>query len=284
MKAALLLVLCGWMASLPAQAQPPAQPQAAAPAASATNEPSLQVLLVGNSLVYTNNLPGLLRSLARAQDVGPRIETASYVMPGADLQTHLKQGQALAALQSQHWDVLVLQERGGLLACLDSLGQREESGCRNSVRAHRRFVEAAAARHTRVILLGTWGPDSEWQDRLDRGLKQLARETGATPLFAGTRLRAYQTRHRDVPLISEDGIHPALRGSLLLAASLYREISGRTADAKPMLLDFPLLPAGSRMDANEPLERNAALNALARPVTLAASELPPLIEAAEPPP
>ncbi|GGD34682.1 SGNH/GDSL hydrolase family protein [Pseudoxanthomonas indica] len=284
MKAALLLIVSGLAASLPAQAQPPAQPQAAPSAASATNEPPLQVLLVGNSLVYTNNLPGLLRSLARAQDVGPRIETASYVMPGADLQTHLKQGQALTALQSQHWDVLVLQERGGLLACLDSLGQRDESECRNSVRAHKRFIEAAKTSHTRVILLGTWGPDSDWQDRLDRGLRQLARETGATPLFAGTRLRNYQSSHRDVPLISEDGTHPALQGSLLLAASLYHEISGRTAEAAPMLLDFPLLPAGSRMDANQPLEQNAALNALARPVTLAASELPPLIEAAEPPP
>lgn len=239
-------------------------------------------MLIGNSLTYINNLPGLLRSLARAQDAGPRIDTSSYLIPGADLQYHLKHGQALEALKAQPWDVLVLQERGGLLACLDTLGEREEPECRNSVRAHKRFIEAAEAQHTRVILLGTWGPDSDWQDRLDRGLKQLARETGATPLYAGTRVRAYQNSHRDLQIISDDDIHPALRASLILAASLYRELSGKSAQAKPLLLDFPLLPPGSPMGANQPLESNAALNALTKPVKLAASELPPLIEAAEP--
>lgn len=269
------LLLACLLLALPLRAQAPADGQAQRP---------LQVLLVGNSLVYTNNLPGLLRSLARAQSTGPRIDTRSYVLPGADLQQHLQQAQALAALQAQPWDVLVLQERGGLLACLASQEQRDQASCRNSVRAHKRFVAAAQAQHTRVVLLGTWGPDAQWQDRLDRGLRQLARETGATPLYAGTRLRAYQSAHRELQLFTDQALHPSLPASLLLAAALYREISGRTAEAAPLLLDFPLLPPGSRMDAQQPLEDNAALNATARPLTLAASELPPLIQAAEPPP
>lgn len=250
---------------------------------SANEQAPLKVLMIGNSLIYTNNLPGMLRSLARAQDTGPRIETASYLIPGADLQDHLRLGNALAALQAGHWDALVLQERGGLLACLDSLADRGEIECRNSVRAHKQFAEAAHAQNTRVILLGTWGPDTQWQERLDRGLKQMARETGAMPLYAGTRLRAYQADHRDVPMLS-DGTHPTLRGSLLVAASLYRELSGRSAEAKPMLLDFPLLPVEIQLDGRQPLEANAALNSLAKPVVLAAGELPPLIQAAEPPP
>ena len=261
-----------------------AQTVAPTPSPTPHDERPLRVMLIGNSLIYTNNLPGLLRSLARAQDSGPRIDTRSYVLPGADLQQHLRQATALSALQSQPWDVLVLQERGGLLACLDTLGQREDPACRNSVRAHKRFIEAAQAQHTRVILLGTWGPDGQWQDRLDHGLRQIARETGATPLYVGTRLRAYQSEHRELTLFTDDSLHPSLPASLLVAAALYREISGRSAQAKPLLLDFPLLPPGSRMDAQQPLESNAALNALARPVTLAASELPPLIQAAEPPP
>lgn len=95
-----------------------AQTVAPTPSPTPHDERPLRVMLIGNSLIYTNNLPGLLRSLARAQDSGPRIDTRSYVLPGADLQQHLRQATALSALQSQPWDVLVLQERGGLLACL----------------------------------------------------------------------------------------------------------------------------------------------------------------------
>lgn len=253
-----------------------------APTATGTR-PTQRVLLVGNSLIYTNNLPGLLRSLARAQGSGPLIDTVSYVMPGAELQDHLRSGQALAALQADHWDVLVLQERGGLLACLAAMTQKDEASCRNSVRAHKRFADAAKARGTRVVLMGTWGPDADYQDRLDRGLRQLARETGATPLFLGTRLRDYQASHREAKLFTDESLHPSLVASLILAAGLYREISGQRAQAANLLLDFPLLPPGSRMGDNLPLERNEALNTLARPVTLSAAELPPLIEAAESP-
>lgn len=252
------------------------------PAPAVTNARAVQrVLIVGNSLVYTNNLPGLLRSLARAQDSGPLIDTESYVMPGAELHQHWRSGQALAALQASHWDVLVLQERGGLLACLASQDQKDNGACRNSVRAHKQFVEAAKTAGTRVVLLGTWGPDAEYQERLDRGVRQLARETGATALLVGKRLREYQAAHRDRVLFTDDSLHPSLIASLIAAAALYREITGGPAQAHNLLLDFPLLPPGSRMGDNLPLERNDALNALTKPVTLSAAELPALIAAAE---
>ncbi len=246
--------------------------------------PTLRVLLIGNSLIYTNNLPGLLRSLARAQDAGPLLETATYVIPGAELAQHWKSGAAVKALEQEHWDVVILQERGGLLACLASPAQKEQDGCRNSLRTHRRFAELAERRGARVLLLGTWGPDATWQDNLDRGLRQVARETGATPVMAGTRLRAYEAASGGKPksLFTDDSLHPSLPASLIVAAVLYREITGAPAKAANLRLDFPLLPPGARMGDNLPLERNEALNALARPVTLGAGELPPLLEAAQP--
>lgn len=246
--------------------------------------PATRVLLIGNSLIYTNNLPGLLRSLARAQADGTRIDTETYVTPGAELADHWKQGLAQRALENGHWDVLVLQERGGLLACLESPSRKDEADCRNSVRTHRRFARLAEAKGIRVLLLGTWGPDSDWQDRLDRGLRRIAREIRATPVFAGTRLRERASRTTASTLFTDESLHPSLAASLIVTAMLYREITGRSPQARPLLMDFPLLPPGSRMVDNLPLERNEALNALTRPVTLAASELPALLEAAEPPP
>ncbi len=249
-----------------------------------TERPTLRVLLIGNSLVYVNNLPGLLRSLARAQDAGPLFDTETYVMPGAELARHWKSGAAAKALEHGHWDFLILQERGGLLACLASPAQKEQDDCRNSLRAHRRFAELAKQQGARVLLLGTWGPDATWQDNLDRGLRQVARETGATPVMAGARLRAYEAESGGKPksLFTDDSLHPSLPASLIVAAALYREMAGKPAQAANLRLDFPLLPPGTRMGDNLPLERNEALNALATPVTLGAAELPPLLKAAQP--
>ena len=255
---------------------------AQSPVHAPTERPTLRVLLIGNSLIYVNNLPGLLRSLARAQHDGPLIETETYVMPGAELTQHWKRGAAAKALRERHWDVVVLQERGGVLACAASPAQKEEDVCRNSLHAHRQFADLAEKAGARVLLLGTWGPDATWQDNLDRGLRQAARGTQAVPVFAGNRLRAYQQAHRDVILFTDDSLHPSLRASLIVTAALYREMAGHSARAMDLHLDFPLLPPGSRMDDNLPLERNEALNALTRPVTLGAGELPPLLEAAEP--
>nr|WP_295381711.1 hypothetical protein [Pseudoxanthomonas sp.] len=257
---------------------------AQSPGNAPTGRPTLRVLLIGNSLVYTNNLPGLLRSLARAQDAGPLIETETYVMPGAELAQHWKSGTAAKALGRGQWDFVILQERGGLLACAASPAQKEQDTCRNSLRAHRRFAGLAEQRGARVLLLGTWGPDTNWQDNLDRGLRQVARETGATPVMAGTRLRAYEATSGGKPksLFTDDSLHPSLPASLIVAAVLYREITGASAKAANLRLDFPLLPPGTRMGDNLPLERNEALNALVRPVTLGAGELPPLLEAAQP--
>ncbi|MCL6712155.1 hypothetical protein [Pseudoxanthomonas sp. z9] len=257
---------------------------AAQAGAQAPERPILRVMLIGNSQIYVNNLPGLLRSLARAQGDGPLLETGTYVMPGAELVHHWKNGAATKALEREHWDVVVLQERGGLLACIASPTQKEQDDCRNSLRTHRRFAELARTHGARVLLLGTWGPDADWQENLDRGLRHVARMTNATPVLSGTRLRAYQQAHRDLVLFTDDDLHPSLSASLIVTATLYREIAGRPAQAADLRLDFPLLPPGSPMGDNLPLEQNAALNALIRPIALSAAELPPLLEAAEPAP
>ena len=45
--------------------------------------------------------------------------------------------------------MLVLQERGGLLACMADSGRKSETDCRNSQRAHRQFAALAKTRGIR---------------------------------------------------------------------------------------------------------------------------------------
>lgn len=241
--------------------------------------PTQRVLLVGNSLIYTQNVPGLLRALATSQAEGPLIETATFVAPGGTLAERWKDGAAVAALRAGRWDVVVLQERGGLLACMASAEQRQQPECRASLRAHRQFAELAKSQGARVLLFGTWGPDSNWQQKLDRGLAATARSTGAETVELGAMLRAQDKRHPSTPMFS-DGVHASLEGAVLIAARLYRSITGRTLSAADLELDFALLPANAAIRPELPIEQQAPLARSGEPIHVPANSIAALLAVA----
>jgi hypothetical protein len=241
--------------------------------------PTQRVLLIGNSLIYVQNVPGLLRALAASQPDGPLIETATFVAPGGTLAERWKDGAAAKALRENHWDVVVLQERGGLLACVASSEQRQQPECRASQRAHKRFAELAKSRGARVLLYGTWGPDSAWQQNLDRGLAAIARSTGAETAGLGEMLRAQDKHQPSAPMFS-DGVHASLEGAVMIAARLYRSIAGRAPIAADLELDFALLPANAAIKPEGPIERQPQLAGSGKPARISADSIAALLAVA----
>ena len=93
-----------------------------------------RVLLVGNSLTYTNNLPALLRAVGASQ--GTTIVTETYAAPGGTLDDRLDEGHVAAALRARKFDAIVLQEQGGhLAACMASAQEQRKAPCAASDRA-----------------------------------------------------------------------------------------------------------------------------------------------------
>lgn len=82
-----------------------------------------RVLLVGNSLTYTHNLPALLRAVGASQ--GATITTEAYAAPGGTLDDRWDEGHVATALRGRTFDAVVLQEQGGhLAACVASLQEQ----------------------------------------------------------------------------------------------------------------------------------------------------------------
>lgn len=241
--------------------------------------PTQKVLLIGNSLIYTQNVPGLLHALAASQSGGPSIQTATFVAPGGTLAERWKDGAAAKALREGQWDVVVLQERGGLLACMASSEQRQQPECRASQRAHKQFADLAESRGARVLLFGTWGPDSAWQLNLDRGLAATARSTGAEAVELGEMLRGQGKRQPSIPMFS-DGVHASLEGALLIAARLYRSIAGRTPAAADLELDFALLPANAAIEPTSPIEQQPQLAGSGKPARIPGNSVAGLLAVA----
>lgn len=260
----------------------PSAAAAAAPGSAAPNaREATAVLLVGNSLSYVNNLPALVNALAAQQPDGRRLHADLLAAPGGSIAERWQDGVAAAEISSGRWQVLVLQERGGVLACLGAPETREGADCVASVAAHRKFAQLAKAHGLRLIVLGTWGPDSIWQARLSRGLRTLAKTIGAEALDAGPPVRAFAKAHPQVAM-TDATLHPTLDASLLVAGLLHRQITGQPAQARPLQISAALLPVNSRVAAGQLLSRQAPLAGDGAVTRIELVRLQPLLDAAAP--
>lgn len=263
------LVLAGcvlFAGGLPAQAQTATAPQR-----------EYRVLLVGNSLTYTNNLPALLRAVGASQ--GTPIATESYAAPGGTLIERWNEGHVAEALRSRTFDAVVLQEKGGhLAACMASAQEQRKAPCAASLRAYTEIAALAAGKGAKVFVFATWGPDERWQGKLNRSSRLIADKVSGKVFDAAGALEALRQAQPGIDLYP-DGTHPSTQGSLMLALALYRDITGTTPLAKDLRITAPLLPVNAAVSAASPMESQPGLAGDGKAVLVPASLLEPLVKA-----
>lgn len=254
-----LLLAC----ALPAYAQAPVR--------------EYRVLLVGNSLTYTNNLPALLRAVGASQ--GTPITTETYAGAGGTLNERWTEGHVANALRARKFDAVVLQEQGGhLAACMASLQEQRKAPCAASVRAYTELASLAKAAGARPLLFATWGPDERWQGKLDRSIRMIAGKTSATVFPAAGMLSALREAQPGIRLFP-DGTHPSTQASLMLALALYREVTGGNPVARDLRVTAPLLPVNAAVSPASPLEVKPGLAGDGKAIVVPASLIEPLVKA-----
>lgn len=238
---------------------------------------SYRVLLVGNSLTYTNNLPALLRAVGAAQ--GTPIATETYAAPGGTLIERWKDGHVAEALRSRTFDAVVLQEKGGhLAACMASAQEQRKAPCAASLRAYAEIAKLAAGKGAKVFVFATWGPDERWQGKLSRSARLIATKVAGSVFDAAGALEALRKARPGVDLYP-DGTHPSTQGSLMLALVLYRDIAGTAPLAKDLRVTAPLLPVNAAVSGDSAMESQPGLAGDGKAVLVPASLLQPLVEA-----
>ena len=70
----------------------------------------LAVLFVGNSLTYTSELPEIVAAISLGAGDDPPMRVSSVTYPGYSLEDHWNRGDALEAIDSGRWDVVVMQQ------------------------------------------------------------------------------------------------------------------------------------------------------------------------------
>jgi hypothetical protein len=184
----------------------------------------IDVLFVGNSLTYVNDLPSTVAAIGAS--AGDTIRVAAAVGPDLALIDHLKGGSdAITQLRRGGWELVVLQQ-----------GPTTAGMCRDSLvlwaAAYAPYLRGTPAK---LGLLMPWAGVTH-QDLFDEvrvSFETAALGVGGVFIPAGEAWRSMLRSIPDVPLYGSDGYHPSPIGSFLAALVVYERITGRDVRTLP---------------------------------------------------
>jgi hypothetical protein len=183
------------------------------------------VLFIGNSLTYTNDLPGTLSDLAAS--VGDTIRTLSVALPDFAVIDHaLGLSSARDAIESQQWEYVILQQ-----GPTTTLVNRDTLII--ATRALDPIVKRSGGRTAQLM---------SWPQSISPQLFPLVRASseaaansveGGVFIPAGEAWRAALEEDPAIPLYGADGYHPAPLGTYLAALVIYEKVTGHDARLLP---------------------------------------------------
>ncbi len=209
-------------------------PDAADASADAPPSTGLNVLFIGNSYTYVNDLPATLHGLAVAAGDDPAIAVSSVVVGGYTLQNHWEGPDAQPAIA-----------KGGLTHVVLQGQSAEPVGDPANFEVYAKlFAAAVTAAHARPVFFETWARKAgctdyvtyPWlgatpdvmQDSLSREYVAMAAATAAKLAPVGEAFREVWTLHPSIELYQGDGSHPTVAGTYLAACVFYDVLTGRT--------------------------------------------------------
>jgi len=189
-----------------------------------THKPSSHpVLFIGNSLTYTNNLPGVVAALA--EQAGDTIDAWSLASSNAALIDHYHSGEAASAIKSYQWEYVVLQQGPSTVAInRDTL-----------VLAAQLFDPLIRSVGARPALFMVW-PDNSREAYFDdcrESYRLAAQAVGGVFMPAGEAWRAVWAKMPSLALYGSDGFHPSQLGTYVAALEIFERITGRDARTLP---------------------------------------------------
>jgi hypothetical protein len=196
------------------------------------------VLFIGNSYTYVNDLPGLFRNLALS--MGDTVNVGSSAPGGYTFQQHSTYAPTLAAINQQPWDLVVLQEQSQRPAFPIGQVQTEvfpfAAQLVDSILAHDSctqpvFYMTWGRQNGDVDNCASWPPVCTYdgmQALLHDRYVQMAEDNAAFAAPVGSAWKVVRDTHPLINLYASDGSHPSPEGSYLAASVFYCTLFRRT--------------------------------------------------------
>jgi hypothetical protein len=182
-----------------------------------------QVLFIGNSLTYVNDLPGTLARIAAS--AGDTIVARSVAFPNFALEDHIADGTAIKAIQQGRWEYVILQQ-----------GPSAVEANRQNLIATTRYLDVLIrAVGARPALYQVWPERGNIADFPRSGMSYQMAATAVDGLFlpVGYSWLATWELAPATALYDTDELHPTPLATYLAACVMYERITGRDARALP---------------------------------------------------
>lgn len=194
------------------------------------SQDSLSVLFIGNSYIFTNDLPTVFKNLAQSR--GDIATVDSKTNGGFTFQSHVNDPITFQKIHSKPWDFVVLQ--GQSQEPSFPYSQVNTSTLPYAVRlADSVYVNAPCSQ---VHYFMTWGRqvgDPQWDSintfnkmnkRLRDAYLRIADSSHASVSPSGPAWKYVLDNHPTINLFSADGSHPSFAGTYLSACVFYSSI------------------------------------------------------------
>lgn len=201
------------------------------------NTENPRVLMVGNSLTYTNDIPALLKTICRDTGINAAVDSVTqgghsltqYAYPKTAVETQLHE-KVLTKLNTQKWDYVVLQGRSD-----ETIVNAENM--RKAVAYFYPYIKKAGAQ---MVLYLTWAPDygtarydiDSRQSEIAKVYYSIARQYHCALAPSGIAFARERKLYPEYDLYysSADRLHPNLSGSYLSTCCIYATLFGKSPE------------------------------------------------------
>ncbi|HRH70182.1 MAG TPA: hypothetical protein PLB89_11795 [Flavobacteriales bacterium] len=187
------------------------------------------VLFIGNSYIYTNDLPYMFRQIALS--FGETVNTTMQAPGGYTFAAHTVDAATQAAIASQQWDFVVLQEQSqlGALPTNETFSNIDATALAYDIQ------ESSECGYP--VFFMTWGRENGdaqncaqfpavctyagMQQALRDNYTQYALENEGYVSPVGWAWKQVRDTHPTIDLYQQDGSHPSVAGTYLAACVFY---------------------------------------------------------------
>ncbi len=211
--------------------------------ASLSQATTRKVLFIGNSYTYTNNMPSIVDSIAKA--LGDTIIYDVSAPGGHTLQQHCSNATTIAKIFSQQWDIVVIHEQS-------QMPSFPPAQVATDVYPYAHILDSMVHANdtcTQVMFMMTWGHANGdpmncpgypvictydgMQMRLRESYLQMATDNRADVIPVGSAFKIMVDSAYSPWLFSPDSSHPVVPGSYLQACVVYSSIFHKTTKNCP---------------------------------------------------
>ena len=168
---------------------------------------AFNVLFVGNSLTYTNNLPELVKEYAISKNI--TITTEMIAFPNYAIQDHWNDGKVQKLISSKLYDFVIIQQ-----------GPSSQNDGRNMLIEYgKKYTRLCKLNGSKLCYFMVW-PSLNYYHTFDGVIKNhtdAAAINSAILLPVGNVWKEYIDTAKNIEYYGDDGFHPSLKGSQIAA-------------------------------------------------------------------